>query len=371
MQLEHTSGAKKQLRLPAGFRIKGCDMHGARVLVWSGAAVQVHEFDDSPGAPRSVGAFASAAVSGAIWDESLFLLTNGRVEVVNFAGRVKSTLPFMEAEGAPRVVHIAGGDKGAYVAAGTDQGYIKVWNIERREPKQHAAGRRLVPERSRITSVQVTADGSRVSATVELQAAPEPPAPGPRFGVKAPPPAWAPSSKLFVYVIEPDIVQDHDFGPSAEDNGAGRLPTVHLWDPVECTLLGVETRPQFSGVGSEEQPAHLEVVTMFSTAASAAQGGGLRMQNSFAADPRMEALVGVQVCVCAGSARASCGCLGPHWWGFAAIGARNPPPPPSGPLPVLREHRHEQRRRAARRRVAGALGEALQAVVSPCDVRHA
>ena len=234
----------------------------------------------------------------------------------------------MEAEGAPRVVHIAGGDKGAYVAAGTDQGYIKVWNIERREPKQHAAGRRLVPERSRITSVQVTADGSRVSATVELQAAPEPPAPGPRFGVKAPPPAWAPSSKLFVYVIEPDIVQDHDFGPSAEDNGAGRLPTVHLWDPVECTLLGVETRPQFSGVGSEEQPAHLEVVTMFSTAASAAQGGGLRMQNSFAADPRMEALVGVQVCVCAGSARASCGCLGPHWWGFAAIGARNPPPPP-------------------------------------------
>ena len=76
--------------------------------------------------------------------------------------------------GGRPAVHIAG-DKGAYVAAGTDQGHIKVWNIERREPKQHAAGRRLVPERSRITSVQVR----RTSPwrTVELQAAPELPAP--------------------------------------------------------------------------------------------------------------------------------------------------------------------------------------------------
>ena len=53
--------------------------------------------------------------------------------------------------------------------------------------------------------------------------------------------------------------------------------------PGRVQLLGVEHA--LLGVGSEEQPAHLEVATTASTAASAAQGGGLRMQNSFAADP--------------------------------------------------------------------------------------
>ena len=69
LQLEHTSGAKAVAagRLPhQGLRhARGA---GARVVWRCG---QVHEFDDSPGAPRSVSAFASAAVSGAIWDESL------------------------------------------------------------------------------------------------------------------------------------------------------------------------------------------------------------------------------------------------------------------------------------------------------------
>ena len=102
----------------------------------------------------------------------------------------------------------------------------------------------------------MSSDGSRVSATLEVQA------PQPVTNVasrsitaKPPPPVWVQSSKLWVYLVDADALQFHDFGES------GRVPTAHSWEPNETKLLGVQTRPTApTGAESVNEPsAELEV----------------------------------------------------------------------------------------------------------------
>ena len=66
-------------------------------------------------------------------------------------------MPLLEAEGQPTSLHVAGTDKGSYLVCGTDRGVVKCFDISRREPKQHAPGKRLTDEPSRVRSVQVGA----------------------------------------------------------------------------------------------------------------------------------------------------------------------------------------------------------------------
>ncbi len=40
-------------------------------------------------------------------------------------GSVVSNMPFADSEGEARCLHVAGGEKGSYVAVGTDKGVIK------------------------------------------------------------------------------------------------------------------------------------------------------------------------------------------------------------------------------------------------------
>ena len=83
-----------------------------------------------------------------------------------------ANMPFSDAEGTPTTLHVSGRDGSAFVAVGTDKGVVKAWDISRREPRQHTAGRRLNDGTlSRISSVQIASDGSRVSATLDVQVA--------------------------------------------------------------------------------------------------------------------------------------------------------------------------------------------------------
>ena len=303
LQLESRTGTV--LCWETALRVKGCAMHGGHVVLYSNSTVEVWEFEhDSPAAntPRLAQSFERASLLAVgIWEGALYIAKPERIEVANLGGVVTSTLPFMDAEGQPTVLAINGlgdeaGGGGVYLAAGTDRGFVKAWDLSRREPRQHAAGKKLVDATSRVLSVQVASDGSRISATLELQQGPPAPpkgqagTPSKAAGAGAAPTPWVDPATLYVYLVDADAVQSFDFGAT------GRLPGNHYWDPKESTLLGVETRP--SGAAAAAAPAAaageaeggLEVTTMFSTTEV-----GLTMKNSVAVDESFESLVGVQV----------------------------------------------------------------------------
>ena len=139
----------------------------------------------------------------------------------------------MDSEGAPTTPHIAGraatDAKGAgrrrrgvrLPCRGTSLGFVKAWDISRREPRQHAAGRKL-GEASRVSHVSIAADGSRLAATLEEASSA---ADGKAAGA-----GWERSASLHVYFVESDALQTHDFGPS------GRLPTATFFEPSDCKL---------------------------------------------------------------------------------------------------------------------------------------
>ena len=41
------------------------------------------------------------------------------------------------------MLSLAGEKKATFLAAGTDKGYVKAWEVSRKEPRQHAAPRRV------------------------------------------------------------------------------------------------------------------------------------------------------------------------------------------------------------------------------------
>lgn len=117
-----------------------------------------------------------------------------------------------------------------------------------------------------------------------------------------------PDSRLHVYDSERDIVDCHDF---SEQN---HIPVSHYWDSLEPKLLVCETRrvgtvsedernaaPSHTersnseshralGNVTEESSSLVEVTTFFVTAEY-----GILPQDSFALEPPLEALLGIQV----------------------------------------------------------------------------
>jgi len=192
-------------------------------------------------------------------------------------------MALLDSEGAPSCLAVAGNAAGAFCVVGTDRGFVKAWDISRREARVQSQGKRLAPAAAgcRIITVSIAADGSRISATVDTQTVE--PAKTSTVGLRAKsnaPLPWVRSSALHVYVVDADVEQTHDFG--------SRLPSGHYWDATETKLLAVETRPDARQRKSEG--AELEVVTMFSTA-----DGGLRVRDVISAESELETLISVQV----------------------------------------------------------------------------
>ncbi|KAL3931134.1 MAG: hypothetical protein SGPRY_001255 [Prymnesium sp.] len=144
----------------------------------------------------------------------------------------------------------------------------QVWDVSRRDPRQHTAGRKLSDgTASRISSIQASSLGeSQTLASTLLQhpeASDTPPAlfllslqiPNLSFPSTDPLP-HPPYSELWVYFVDVDVVKSHDFGE------LGRVPSVHSWEVRETKLL-----------------ACLEVTTMFAT-----PRGELKLHNAIHVD---------------------------------------------------------------------------------------
>lgn len=208
-----------------GVRIAGADHTSHHVVVWSGKKAEVYEITSQQSC-RYVCAFAKDTALIAIKGQTLFCLCGARVEVCNLQGTVKSTLAFTDVEGAPTTFDVMG----SFLVVATAHGFIKMWDISRREPRQHGAGKLFVGNEAPanaaqcplgvIEAVRVNANGSRV-AILATKA---------KGGSSA-----VPDPKLYVWFVDLDKIEHFDFG------SLGRRPVSVFWDPFEARLLACET----------------------------------------------------------------------------------------------------------------------------------
>ncbi|KAJ1627581.1 WD40-repeat-containing domain protein [Pavlovales sp. CCMP2436] len=107
--LEHvTSGASAQLA--TSMRTRGADLWGSRVLLWNGNNAEVHEISTPAGGGvptmELTSRFHAPSLTLALHKDSVYMISDGRLNVSSLKGVVRSTMPFLEAEGPPLLIHI-------------------------------------------------------------------------------------------------------------------------------------------------------------------------------------------------------------------------------------------------------------------------
>eukprot|EP00741_Cyanophora_paradoxa_P007333 tig00001107_g7093.t1 len=274
-------GGKAALLKPS-MRIGGLDLTARHIAVWNNKKIEVYELREGQASNLQVIAKACQAV--AIESERLFMAVGSRIEICNFQGSVTQSISFSDLEGDPTHLDISGSPSSAsstsptatipqvFLAAATKNGFIKVWNVSRKEPKQIYARRFTEGDKplGTIASIKINCAGNRVSILALATSA---------SGIRRP------DSRLFVYEGETDSFETFEFGPK-------RYPTTHFWDPTETKLLGCETR-KLRGKGAQTDglpEPEIEIATLF-----ASPDFGLRKQDSFALAKELDTLIGVQV----------------------------------------------------------------------------
>ena len=150
----------------------------------------------------------------------MYVISGARIEVCNLQGTVKHTIGFTDAEGDPSTLDIMGN----FLCVSTAKQIIKLWDIARREPRQHNAGKAFVDEATgkaigTIASARVNPTGTCVSILATRMAGGSP----------------IPDTRVHVWHCELDKISAYDF--------VDKRPTLHFWDPMEPKLLGCETLP--------------------------------------------------------------------------------------------------------------------------------
>lgn len=215
----------RPIRVNTSIRIKGMDLSSKYILIWNGKRCELFSLPNNSASSadlKLVSAFNSRASCCVLKDDSIYAAVAGKIEVLSLQGVVKSQLNMNESEGAPITLDV----NGDFLACATSHGYLKIWDISRREPKAILPGRSfeadfpgLMPRSLRLNNV-----GSKVSI-VALRSDEQALGSG----------VFQTESRIFVYDVETDKLQSFDFGPRY-------YPVLHVWDATEHKLLCVETK---------------------------------------------------------------------------------------------------------------------------------
>lgn len=238
------------------------------VVVWNGSKVEVNEVGEQI---KFAGAFSCRARDAAVQAQTIFVAVDCRIDACNLQGTVKKAFSFSESEGAcarahphphppdgyagnPIVVDVAGD----YLAAASDRGTLKMWEVGRREPRAVVPGRQLPGSVGSVTRCRVNRTGTHIAI---LSASTADPAVGPR-----------PDSRLVVYDVDLDRFDEYDFAVK------GALPSSLLWDDYDPRLLVVVVHPDAPASGGEREGATggALVYTLFVTTEH-----GIRFQDRF------------------------------------------------------------------------------------------
>lgn len=286
-----------QQDLKTDVHIKGVYVTKTHTAIWNGKRVVVYEVASDKSMVRAEGSFNSDSPVVVVHEQSAYTVEPGKIHVRTFQGTVKQILQFSETEGDPFLLDVCGN----FLVAGTTLGYIKVWDLSRREAKQHCSPKSLVDSITgigKLKSVKCNCNGTKVSIMCD----------------KA---SNSPDSRIYVWDIETDTFQSFDFatghGSGAEEEDkesiditnkaqqaaeiAGRRPQLQYWDPTEPKLLVCEVshipgwKPANAAKAVDDnKEGDVLVISLFSTPEN-----GILLQDFFPIDSAYFSLLGVQV----------------------------------------------------------------------------
>eukprot|EP00058_Branchiostoma_floridae_P021724 XP_002607214.1 hypothetical protein BRAFLDRAFT_118626 [Branchiostoma floridae] len=299
---------KAHYDLKTEIQVKGVYVTQDHLAVWNGKKLVVYDIpSDKGGVIRMTGTFQTDSALVCMHEQNVYTVEPGKIQVRNFQGTVKQLLTFSETEGEPIAMDVCG----QYLVAGTSTNFLRMWDLSRREAKQHCNPKNLgevIPELGAIVSVKSNCNGSKVAVLIKKT-------------------QGQLDSRLWIYDVELDSVQYFDLATgmgeldeltsaqeatgeevSEEQRGrseaakdvAGRYPRVQYWDPQEPKLLTCEAilpPPSDDKKGSKTsslsvvdvQP-DVMVVSLFSTPEH-----GILLQDAYATDPAHDTLIGLKV----------------------------------------------------------------------------
>ncbi|XP_022250207.1 LOW QUALITY PROTEIN: intraflagellar transport protein 140 homolog [Limulus polyphemus] len=237
------------IELKTDIHIKSVIVSWSHVAVSTGKRILFYELDADQKSAKYIGAFDSTSQALTLHEQSAYIIENGKVEVKTFQGTTKQSLIFTEEEGIPVSIDLCG----TYLVVGTSSGYVKMWDVNRREPRPHAGPKSLasvLKDNGQISSIKCNSKGDKVSmivcrATIKGKIFPDP--------------------ILYVWDLESDSLLYFDFahGKGEEDDNSpqsagintsptrkahadmakrvcGRFPTSHFWDSEDSRFLVCE-----------------------------------------------------------------------------------------------------------------------------------
>ncbi|RMX59262.1 hypothetical protein pdam_00005737 [Pocillopora damicornis] len=294
--------------LKTDIHIKGVFVTKGHTAIWNGKKVVVYEVASDKSLVRAEGSFNSDSAVVVVHEQSVYTVEPGKIHVRTFQGTVKQILQFPEAEGDPILLDVCGN----FLVAGTSLGYVKVWDLSRREAKQHCNPKSLeesIAGIGKLKSIRCNCNGTKVSIMCD----------------KA---NNSPDSRIYVWDIELDAFQSFDFatgqGTGADEGDkestdltnreqlaaeiAGRRPASMFWDPSEPKLLVCEAahipgmvheatsnkssskKPVNATAADASRESDVLVISLFSTPEN-----GILLQDFFPIDTAYFSLLGVQV----------------------------------------------------------------------------
>uniref|UniRef100_UPI00358F9C54 intraflagellar transport protein 140 homolog n=1 Tax=Myxine glutinosa TaxID=7769 RepID=UPI00358F9C54 len=208
------------------------------VTVWDDEQICIFKLTEDEF--RKINSFQCESTVVVVYEQNIFTTKGRAVQVHTLQGTVKQVLSFSEMEGSPNTLHVGG----SHLLVATDNCYICVFDLSRREAKAQFPARDMkdvVRNLGPLTSAQINATSCfvgflRRKANGNLD------------------------SHLYVYIVETDHTLDYDFAggesssdledaaPGIHNNWGGttsvlkgRYPISLHWDQEEPHLLVCET----------------------------------------------------------------------------------------------------------------------------------
>ncbi|XP_059617138.1 intraflagellar transport protein 140 homolog [Phlebotomus argentipes] len=177
-------------------------------------------------------------------EQNLILLTSNDVRIVSLGGVLLQEIAFKDTEGKP----IGADLTGSYLTLFTMNGYLKIYDVSRHEPKLVTApksGHSMFDSFGEFIVARSNLRGSHLAASVATE-------------------SLLPDGKLYLWDIEKDVVHPFDFfsAVTRHDSFFARLPVSFRWDAEDARLLVCEVRCiQQKSRTTEERQSHMQTVT--------------------------------------------------------------------------------------------------------------
>ena len=125
----HVGGSITQTVFDVSIRIKNLVQDGNNIAVHNGIDVEMYSFEGKRAV--LISEFKSHWPIVALREETLYRLAGATVECCTLRGVVSHSISFTDGEGDPILLDISDD----YLAVGTENGIIKVYELSRRTPK--------------------------------------------------------------------------------------------------------------------------------------------------------------------------------------------------------------------------------------------